>query len=305
MKFDRPSSICSLIDGNDPDGTTQQLHQTSIRNFFIQQSTTATKQQQQKSTKRPTSSSTVISTESLIRSHQPTEATSKPSCFDDTIADLDASVILNETTNTPRHINKRTKMTTFSESKPKRPQQQLYIDLGQRNFAANNICTICGMLFVQGDPIDQRQHDKICHQYQFGVTWPLSSKVVPTQQNHPYKDRNNNNNQSDLLQSTTKRLSSSSSSLRPCHEWTLPKQSGSIESIQPPECRTKQRNNSKNRTQCHDLQRATIIEVRTFFWTTMFVTENLFGKYISGAQSIYFLHFNRYAQILRLGRNTN
>jgi len=44
--------------------------------------------------------------------------------------------------------------------------EQMYLDLGQSNFAKPTICNMCGMLYVHGLSEDATQHDRICQDYQ-------------------------------------------------------------------------------------------------------------------------------------------
>ena len=53
----------------------------------------------------------------------------------------------------------------------KKTTQQLYLDLGQRNFAKPIECAVCGMLFVHGLSEDAKRHASICKDYQQGVTF--------------------------------------------------------------------------------------------------------------------------------------
>jgi hypothetical protein len=54
------------------------------------------------------------------------------------------------------------------------PLQQMYLDLGQRDFAMQTICQTCGMLFVHGLSEDALQHKKICQDYLQGI--PFNAK---------------------------------------------------------------------------------------------------------------------------------
>jgi zinc-finger of acetyl-transferase ESCO len=49
--------------------------------------------------------------------------------------------------------------------------QQLYIDLGQRNFAQPTICSICGMLVVHGLQADIQRHEAVCREHTRGVSF--------------------------------------------------------------------------------------------------------------------------------------
>jgi N-acetyltransferase len=48
---------------------------------------------------------------------------------------------------------------------------QMYLDLGQSNFAARSICAICGMMTVHGMDEDDAEHDKVCAEYRNGVSF--------------------------------------------------------------------------------------------------------------------------------------
>ena len=56
-----------------------------------------------------------------------------------------------------------------SKASAKRQYQQLFLDFGQRNFAEQQFCPLCGMMVVHGVEEDIRQHEKICSDYKFGV----------------------------------------------------------------------------------------------------------------------------------------
>jgi len=47
--------------------------------------------------------------------------------------------------------------------------QQMFLDLGQRDFAKQTLCGICGMLYVHGVEEDLQQHRKICKNFVDGV----------------------------------------------------------------------------------------------------------------------------------------
>jgi zinc-finger of acetyl-transferase ESCO len=51
----------------------------------------------------------------------------------------------------------------------KRQYQQLFLDFGQRDFAEQQFCALCGMMVVHGVEEDIRQHEKVCSDYKFGV----------------------------------------------------------------------------------------------------------------------------------------
>lgn len=59
---------------------------------------------------------------------------------------------------------------------------QLYLDLGQSNFAARSICAICGMMTVHGMAEDDAEHERICSEYRKGVAFVgwKNERVVAT-----------------------------------------------------------------------------------------------------------------------------
>ena len=59
---------------------------------------------------------------------------------------------------------------------------QLYLDLGQSNFAARSICPICGMMTVHGMAEDDAEHERICSEYRKGVAFAgwKNERVVGT-----------------------------------------------------------------------------------------------------------------------------
>jgi N-acetyltransferase len=70
-------------------------------------------------------------------------------------------------------VNKKRKQQTSSN--------QLFLDFGQDSFGKQTLCNICGMLRVHGLDEDDIQHDKICKDYQEGVThlgWKNERVVV-------------------------------------------------------------------------------------------------------------------------------
>jgi ESCO1/2 acetyl-transferase/zinc-finger of acetyl-transferase ESCO len=62
----------------------------------------------------------------------------------------------------------------------------MYLDLGQRNFAQNQECTICGMLYVHGMEEDAKQHAAICQDYLRGVSFPSTIKAARVVGHHQY-----------------------------------------------------------------------------------------------------------------------
>lgn len=272
MKSRSLSSICSTVNSNRHDTTKQPcsttLNQTSIRNFFIKTA---------KSSKRPLSaSSSLTSTRSSI-------VTGSQPCSDDGSMSLPLTIIPNENSNcnhrnessnrsvssgpeitrlkhtalqvlndsTMSHINadKRQKLmsTTISSrqsNSQKSKQQQLYIDFGQRNFAATNICPICGMLYVHGVQSDIKQHEKMCDNYQHGVLW--SCTTATTKRSIPNEHYYNPNKPQRI-----------------CYEWTVPRTKTKLQknSANHITSSTNKNINIGNGWTSDEWQRASIVEV--------------------------------------------
>jgi hypothetical protein len=55
--------------------------------------------------------------------------------------------------------------------KKKRNFEQLYLDLGQRDFGKPVHCHTCGMMYVPGVKEDGLTHAQRCHVFQHGVRW--------------------------------------------------------------------------------------------------------------------------------------
>lgn len=94
-------------------------------------------------------------------------------------------------TNVSSSSNTKTKTIDSSKVKVSRPavnkkrkhqtSNQLFLDFGQDSFGKQTLCNICGMLRVHGLDEDDVQHDKICKEYQEGVThlgWKNERMVV-------------------------------------------------------------------------------------------------------------------------------
>ena len=60
-------------------------------------------------------------------------------------------------------------------SRHKHTFEQLYLDLGQRDFAKQTVCAVCNMLYVHGLEEDTKQHAKICNHYKFGVPFRFAT----------------------------------------------------------------------------------------------------------------------------------
>lgn len=58
------------------------------------------------------------------------------------------------------------------EKKPDKGKKtvQMYLDYGQRSFGVSKICSSCRMLYVVGDPIDEKRHTSYCNKIKIGPT---------------------------------------------------------------------------------------------------------------------------------------
>lgn len=68
-------------------------------------------------------------------------------------------------------VNKRREVKDDKTAiKKKRPKlEQMYLDLGQRDFGKHMHCHTCGMMYVHGVDEDAAAHAKICNDFQYGV----------------------------------------------------------------------------------------------------------------------------------------
>ena len=73
--------------------------------------------------------------------------------------------------------NINNKNTTTNNNNKQRKFQQLYLDLGQRNFGKQTVCDICGMLFVHGVEEDAKEHERICKEIREGVAFQFQRKA--------------------------------------------------------------------------------------------------------------------------------
>jgi hypothetical protein len=61
----------------------------------------------------------------------------------------------------------------------KKSFQQMYLDLGQRNFAKRTLCGVCGMMYdAHGAIEDIEQHNRVCKDYIQGVPFQASQARV-------------------------------------------------------------------------------------------------------------------------------
>ena len=71
------------------------------------------------------------------------------------------SIVSSATTSTASMDNKKSKA------------QQLYLDFGQASFGKRSICSICNTLIVHGLEEDESQHEKVCKEYKYGVSFHI------------------------------------------------------------------------------------------------------------------------------------
>lgn len=56
---------------------------------------------------------------------------------------------------------------------PKRlGSQQTFLDLGQRSYGKRTLCLECGMLYVNGEDEDEKQHAAYCRGIKRGLVFP-------------------------------------------------------------------------------------------------------------------------------------
>jgi hypothetical protein len=73
---------------------------------------------------------------------------------------------------TARKLEQGTTTSTTSTTHSNNNLEQMYLDLGQRNFATRTECRICGMLFdSHGAPEDLRHHSSVCKDFSLGVSF--------------------------------------------------------------------------------------------------------------------------------------
>lgn len=65
--------------------------------------------------------------------------------------------------------------STSSMDKKKSKAQQMYLDFGQASFGKRSICSICNTLIVHGLEEDESQHEKVCKEYKYGVSFQIKN----------------------------------------------------------------------------------------------------------------------------------
>jgi hypothetical protein len=279
-------SICNVVDQSCHDHTKQRtsptLHQTSIRTYFTNAP---------KGNKRPVSA--ISGTTCLLAngiSKTPARVCTKfhnkgngcvsPHSVNDSIEN-ETDRVLHDSTNshTITAIQSKStsatspaKVTTLQrkqkQQSQQQPLQQLYIDFGQRNFAATNICPTCGMLYVHGVQSDIKRHEKFCQNYQDGVSWSLTTTTTSVSKRSRSNELPNPNRKQHL-----------SSLERVCYEWILPKSKTKMTLPErivsrrhlPISTTSKTPNQFRGRNRVFDdAQRACIVEVRTFYHVVLY-----------------------------------
>jgi zinc-finger of acetyl-transferase ESCO len=165
-------SVCSIVIQED-----SKPRQTSIRNFFGA-CTAGTKS----TSSLPAEHSTLSPQED-----RDTSCTDRTRIsFNDTERNVEVAPPSKLCIGTLEHagsIDDDKRIATGRMTKRKRtstqPQQQLYLDFGQRNFATPIICATCGMLVVHGVAADVQRHESVCRNYQEGIPWNDSASLKP------------------------------------------------------------------------------------------------------------------------------
>lgn len=93
------------------------------------------------------------------------------------------SASLGQSSLSKSHTSNMMMITTRSErnrqESSKKSFQQMYLDLGQRNFAKRTLCGVCGMMYdAHGAIEDIEQHNRVCKDYIHGVPFQASQARV-------------------------------------------------------------------------------------------------------------------------------
>lgn len=75
-------------------------------------------------------------------------------------------------------FKKRSRSASTESCPVIKKKQQLYLDLGQKNFAQNTECHVCGMLFVYAEPEDAKRHAAVCQDYINGVPFAFTFENI-------------------------------------------------------------------------------------------------------------------------------
>jgi hypothetical protein len=80
---------------------------------------------------------------------------------------------------TSNFIVRSSRGETNCQDSSKKSFQQMYLDLGQRNFAKRTLCGVCGMMYdAHGAIEDIEQHNRVCKDYIQGVPFQASQARV-------------------------------------------------------------------------------------------------------------------------------
>lgn len=71
-------------------------------------------------------------------------------------------------------VSSSTTSTSYLDKK-KSKAQQMYLDFGQASFGQRSICSICNTLIVHGLEEDESQHEKVCKEYKYGVSFHIKN----------------------------------------------------------------------------------------------------------------------------------
>jgi len=80
-----------------------------------------------------------------------------------------------------RHHEHKSNQNSKKIKKTNTKMRQLFLDVGQKNFAKQMVCSICGMLYIHGVAEDVHEHERICKHYRDGVAFqinPQSCRIV-------------------------------------------------------------------------------------------------------------------------------
>lgn len=73
--------------------------------------------------------------------------------------------------------SKRKQVKAPTNTVKRQKLEQMYLDLGQRDFGKHMHCHTCGMMYVHGVEEDAVAHAKVCDDFQHGVRLAPSSSM--------------------------------------------------------------------------------------------------------------------------------
>lgn len=198
-----------ILENEDFDDTNASRHQTSIQDFFCVKGRGVglTPKPETRRYANPDSNNKFRRALNIIDPNSAPAATSSPPALSETLFSApntdeefdvhraDCAPVVAVIASSPRNVNppRRTPSPFPSPShttaggttarRRGRRLEQLYLDLGQRDFARPVVCETCGMLHVHGVEEDVRDHRRICQVHALGV--PLRTERRIVERPHP------------------------------------------------------------------------------------------------------------------------